>query len=173
MSDNLPVKQLAADLQAAYAEMMRVLSVFDDRQLNELPFEGSWTAGQVVDHILQSTAALPDNHTVPARRRPDEKVKGLSDAFLNFDTKFKSPDFILPGSGPFSVELQLATLQQFSDKHQQKIAQGGLEELCSDFELPVIGALTRFEWLSFFVVHIIRHTHQLKNIARHLKLQEA
>ena len=39
-----------------------------------------------------------------------------------------------------------------------------LSATCLDFEMPGIGALTRLEWLWFYVWHTQRHLRQVKNI---------
>ena len=46
---------LAEEIQQSADEFIATLSRFSNEQLNTVPFAGSWTAGQVADHIRKAT----------------------------------------------------------------------------------------------------------------------
>jgi hypothetical protein len=140
------------------------LSAFSQDQFNRAPFEGSWTPGQVAEHILKSVSGLPDRRTERTRRPYDEKVATIGDLFLNFTIKMQSPDFVRPGQFP---QDKMEVLEIFSRKKtrlEQIAASTDLTLTCLDFEFPTLGMLTRYEWIKFFLFHIQRHTWQLTNI---------
>lgn len=156
--------ELSADLRNAFAAFVQQLASFNNHELNTQPSFGGWTAGQVADHIIKATKGLPDEHTAVAERSFDQHVDNLKKLFLDFSTKMNAPDFVHPSEGPFDSSKQLAEFQSNLHEHLDVIESKDLEEICLDFEVPFMGHLTRYEWFQFFVVHVLRHTNQLKNI---------
>ncbi|TDX02383.1 DinB family protein [Dinghuibacter silviterrae] len=165
------MNNLINDIRDTAAALQEALSAFDPESFNVVPYAGSWTAGQVTDHLVKAGGVTRILHgrTVPTQRRPDEKVEMLRHIFLDFNAKMKAPDFIVPGDGPFVFSEQIATLTDIW---------GGIAEssrtldptlTCADMELPVFGLLTRLEWISFYMVHTQRHIHQLHRIQTALR----
>ena len=163
-TNNQLQEELSRQLTVVYNDYISTLEQFSEAQINEIPFEGSWTPGQVTDHIIKATSGIPDKHTEPAKRPYDEKVGNMESVFLDFETKFKSPDFVVPGNGPFNKQTLVETLRSTLKRHLEKIGDTDLTKLCLRFELPTIGTMTRYEWFRFIVAHMIRHHRQLKNI---------
>ncbi|WAC14513.1 DinB family protein [Dyadobacter pollutisoli] len=155
------------DLDETTHDFLKVLSAFEAEQVNIVPFEGSWTAGQVAEHVLKSEAGLPDillGPTAHEKRASDEKVAIINSIFLDFSTKMQAPSFIIPSEGPHDQQQLLAS---FTKKRSQIAAVAGTEDLtltCMSFRFPNLGELTRVEWLSFIIAHSKRHTFQLRNI---------
>ena len=159
------------EINETFNELDKMLFSFSNEQLNIIPFEGSWTAGQVAEHIIKSLTGLNgflNGPTEATNRNADEKVKALKDLFLNFDIKMKSPDFILPGNTTYTGEELLKTITKLKNEMLQA-ADLDLSLICNSFELPTFGKMTRLEWINFYIVHTERHTQQLKNIFRTLK----
>jgi hypothetical protein len=161
-------KQLQEELTYAltdiYRKFISTLQKFDDKQINEIPFEGSWTPGRVADHIIKATGGIPDRDTTPADRPYNEKVAQMESVFLDFEAKYTSPSFVVPGSGPFEKKLLIASLHSLLERHLQKVNDTDLTALCLKFELPGVGTMTRYEWFRFIVAHMKRHQFQLENI---------
>ncbi len=164
-------ESIIQETQNTFAELTRVFSKIANDQIDTIPFEGSWTAGQVAEHIVKAVSGMPEllNAAVePANRPYDEQVAGLKKVFLDFNLKMKSPEFILPTE---SVHDQADLLKTFSrlEKELEDAAKNlDLTLLCMATELPGNGYLTRFEWLSFALIHTQRHIHQLQKIANRL-----
>lgn len=156
---------LAEEMQQAADEFMATLSRFSNEQLNTVPFAGSWTAGQVADHIRKATDGLPDANTKAADRDPSLYVETLTSLFLDFKAKYESPEFVRPDIGPFQTRALLRELVRIKNENAAIALTRDLTHLCLDFEMPGLGHLTRYEWLKFMVAHIQRHSYQLKNIA--------
>lgn len=152
--------------------LVGIIKAFNAQTFNQSTEVSGWTAGQVTDHIIKACdiAALLDGNVKSADRDPDALSEGIAKMFLDFTIKMESPDFIIPGNGPFDPQQSIDTLTQIWQTLQQKAAASDLSLLCLDFEMPVNGALTRQEWLSFIVVHTQRHIHQLRKIAAELTI---
>ena len=157
-------------------ELLRALDLFDQENINIIPFEGSWTAGQVAEYILMSISGILETikgPVKPTERNPEEHVKQLGDIFLNMDINMKSPDFIIPSDDPKEKTALSAALGSTLDGIKQVAGNGDLTVTCTRFDMPMLGPLTKLEWISFASFHTRRHTQQLKNIAHHLKTQMA
>lgn len=159
--------QLQTQLETTMGQLTAILDRFDAHTFNTIPYEGSWTAGQVADHVYKSVANIGrvlNGNTKPADRDPWGIKPMLEQVFLNFDHKLKSPDFILPGPGPFSKDSFIALFNIVTNDITGSIRSGDLTQLCLDFEFPTVGCLTRQELIYFAAVHTQRHIHQLQKI---------
>jgi DinB superfamily len=156
--------ELRKELEHTYNELKAALCGFTDEGLNIIPFKGSWSAGQVAEHIIKATSGIPDQHTQFAGRvynATDESIRSL---FLNFSIKMKTPEFLEPESGTYSVGDLLSKIDNIRRTHMETVDQKDLHALCLDFELPMFGKLTRYEWIKFICYHTQRHTQQIRNI---------
>jgi hypothetical protein len=54
VTEKLNTKELFASLDEITSEFLKVILSFDEEQINKVPFENSWTAAQVADHVNQS-----------------------------------------------------------------------------------------------------------------------
>lgn len=162
--------ELQLQVRETGAEIIGVLEGFSEGRLNKVPFEGSWTAGQVAEHLLKSggVAEVVWGRTEPALRAPDEKLGPLS-IFLDMTVKFKTPDFIQPSEGFHAKAPLVEGLKESWRKIGEAVDTMDLSALCLDFEMPQMGTLTRMEWIGFYVFHTKRHLHQLYNISARLE----
>lgn len=154
------------ELERVFKELIEVLSAHTEEQLNTIPFEGSWTAGQVGDHLLKSygVAETLNGRTAQTTRPIDAMVERIKAVFLDFSTKLKSPEFIIPTNDHIHKEQLLKDLSAKTSQILQVLKTRDLTETCLDFEPPVLGKLTRLEWACFVYCHTTRHIHQLKKI---------
>ena len=162
----LPKEELLASLKNMVLELMQVLNGFDGQNINTAPFEGSWTAAQVVDHITRSNMSITKAFTLKGamlNRDPAERVLELKNIFLNFNTRFQSPDFILPTQEVYERKMLIALLNRSVDRIREVSCQANLSEMINH---PAFGDITKFEILHFVLFHTQRHIHQLKKIFR-------
>ena len=154
-------------LDSAFNSLITTVKAFKQDALNKVPYVGSWTAGQVVDHLLKSYGAIEtiNGKVADTTRDPLQFDEGIKSQFLNFDVKMQSPDFIIPDKKSFSKEEELSSLKENSNLLLTAANELDLSKTCLDFELPQVGALTRAEWLYFISYHTRRHVHQLQKIA--------
>jgi hypothetical protein len=160
----LPKEELLVSLKNIVSELLHLLNRFDGQNINSVPFEGSWTAAQVIDHITRSNLSITKAFTLKGdmiNRDPAERVQELKNVFLNFNSRYESPDFILPTQEVYEKKMLIALLQRSVDKIKEVSCQADLSELINH---PAFGNITKFEILHFVLFHTQRHIHQLKKI---------
>ena len=96
-----------------------------------------------------------------AERNPGERVHQLKAMFLDFATKFQSPEFIRPTQDTYQKDTLIARLKRSNELLKEVANKVNLSEIIS---LPAFGEITKLELLHFVLYHTQRHTHQLKNI---------
>lgn len=160
------------ELHKTLTELIDEVSPIPENKINTVPFEGSWTAGQLVMHLIKSygVAQTIHGHVTPTKREPDLNFGQIAGIFLDFSTKFQSPDFIVPEDKTYDKAALLKSLQQTKHDIENALATLDLTMTCEDFELP--GAHTKFtrlEWLYLMLCHTQRHIRQLKKIKQYLQ----
>ncbi|WP_420150099.1 DinB family protein [Spirosoma sp.] len=166
VNDQVINQTVSHQLESAFAQLLDKLSSLNEEELNKVPYQGSWTAAQLGDHLSKAYDIMPilNGKTELADRPIDAKIGVLKAVFLDFSTKMESPAEIAPADGPFEkAELvgRLTTQTQLLISYAQH---NDLAPVCLAYGLPQIGTLTRFEWLSFLAIHTQRHLHQLNKI---------
>jgi len=159
-------EELLSEIGTTFQAWNDALDAFTQEQFNRIPFAGSWTPGQVAEHILKSVSGLPDTRTEGSGRPYDEKVQPLAGIFLDFSIKLQSPDFVRPGHLPQDKAEVLEVFRRKQARLETKTATLDLTRICLDAEFPTMGLLTRYEWIRFYLFHMQRHTWQLQNIWR-------
>jgi uncharacterized damage-inducible protein DinB len=158
---------ILARLNETTKELLETISLFTPEQFNAIPFEGSWTAGQVAEHLLKSETNVPRvwrGHTQPTTRPPGEKAGILEKVFLDTTNKLKAPDFIIPSAGPHEKETIFRALKDNRAEIKTLAEKIDLSLTFTGFSFPQLGELTGIEWLTFIITHSARHINQLKNI---------
>ena len=159
-------------LKKTTTELLALVAQFDDTTFNEVPFEGSWTAGQVADHIRKSVKGIPSVLTgtgIPADRSPDEKFELIRKVFLDFEARYQAPEFIVPAELQHQVNDMHARLARVFESLLSTSESIDLKLVYGDFEVPRMGKFTGLEWIEFVHCHTTRHIHQLRNIQQALK----
>lgn len=162
-------KAMLKEMEETMTGWTEVLSSFNQEQLNRVPFEGSWTAGQIAKHLIMANFGFLEvlNGTEGETDRPaDQKVARIKSDFLDFTTKMQSPDFILPKAIDYDKEILVSNIEELRGKLTEVILSSDLTKTCLAFEMPVYGYFTRWEAIYFVIYHSQRHLNQLKNIAK-------
>lgn len=160
-------KLIANQANEALTGLIDTLAAFKDEQINKVPFEGSWTAGQLAQHMVMANSGFADVLNGPVKdteRNADEMVPKIKGDFLNFNITMTSPDFLKPEVKEYNKDELLSALKNIRKNVADSTEKLDLTKTCLAFELPVYGHLTRFEAVSFVVYHTQRHIRQLKNI---------
>lgn len=156
-------------LLAIENELISLLEPLDDQKLNRVPFPGSWTAGQLGEHLLKSYQAVDLSRVkaAPSTRPNGAKSAQIDGVFLDFTTKYQPPEFIVPSTGKISgpslvaeIRLTVEAIAAFAKTHD-------LAFTCPEFEIIGFGDLTAQEWIRFLTAHSKRHVRQLRNILSH------
>lgn len=159
------------DIVETFKKLNETLSKFSEAELNLVPFQGSWTAGQLVQHIILACSGYPKlfaGKSEKTSRKPDEKVKNIEALFLNFSIKMESPDFIKPEKKDYSKNDLNIKLLKIESELLDCAEKYDLTFICSDFQVPGFGEFTMYECIYFALIHTHRHTHQLKNIFQYI-----
>jgi hypothetical protein len=144
-------------------ELLDFFSSLNDHDFNNISLANGWTPGQVAEHILlletQVNKTLPFAHKT--ERQPDLKAEPVRQGLSDLSRKFVAPEFIMPGKGDKNKDLIIANLAQ-----QRQILKGYIESTdlneTVDYKHPVIGSMTRYEWVYFLIHHAQRHLAQMK-----------
>jgi hypothetical protein len=159
-------EKLFIALDKEFSEVINLISSANEKEINIIPFENSWTAGQLVSHITKSNKAIAqalDMEGKPCDRDPASRIEKIKKIFLDFSVKFKSPEFIVPADGPFKKDILINNYRSSCDQIKERRNKVDLTEIIS---LPAFGEVTKFEILYFVVFHTQRHIRQLKNILK-------
>jgi DinB family protein len=166
---------LANAFDETFEDLLHTISSFSQKEFNEVPFTGSWSAAQVADHLkksLQGTGKTLYGNVRPTERKLDENVEGLKSIFLNFNTKFQSPELILPSENHLEKNLIYQNIKEASEVISKSINTLDLSSTCP-VPFPGLGELTRYEWVSLAIYHTQRHIRQMKKIKEHLNTVNA
>lgn len=161
------------DFNTTFSALVDAIAAFDAEKFNQVFAEDSWTAGQVVEHLLLANtgfAAVLNAKVKATERESDELIPRLKADFLNFDIKMQAPDFIVPERKAYDKAAQLSKTKEIWEMVEKEIASLDLSKTCLAFELPVYGFLTRLEAIYFVIYHTQRHTRQLRNVFEQTKL---
>ncbi len=108
-------QELINDFGHVHTNFNKALSQFDEAQLNRAPIEGSWTAGQVADHIIKSKngilKGLLHGKSTETDRPYDEQVKVIQGIFRG-NEKSKTAPFLEPDQPRHHLDNLLDTLKE-------------------------------------------------------------
>ncbi|HUM47543.1 MAG TPA: DinB family protein [Chitinophagales bacterium] len=153
----------------AISQLIDLMLSVDENKINVVPYEGSWTAPQLLTHVRKSINGMAKAMLMegkPADRDPGEKIEVLRDTFLDFSKKLKSPDFIVPEEGIYERQTVINKLIESFNRFKENTNSANLNELVEGLPL---GPITKLEILHFVWVHTQRHLHQMKKISNALE----
>ncbi|KGO94201.1 DinB family protein [Flavobacterium subsaxonicum] len=159
--------QIINQLESALGETVALLSSFNEEQINKIPFEGSWTAAQVGRHLYKSEADIDQLFYAPAQpagRQPDERAEGLKQILLDYSTKMKSPDFIIPEDMEFDKARLITSLAEANDKMLKAVSGTDLTDIAPLEDGNPLQGSTKLEVVHFITYHTMRHNHQINKI---------
>lgn len=169
IAEKLNTKDLFKSFNETTSEFIKTISSFSKEEINTIPFENSWTAAQVAEHVLLSNnsmiKSLSEKGTA-GLRNIEEGVLNLKRIFLNFDEKLQSPKFILPTKEKYDKEILIPALQSSMEQLMQLSGETDLSEIINH---TIFGDISKLEIVHFIVYHTQRHTQQLKNILKQVK----
>jgi hypothetical protein len=164
---------LTTEIRQTCIELIGSIERFNESQFNTVPFQGGWTCGQVAEHLLLSAGGVEviAGQTSPTQRPADEKTGALAAIFLDLNIKLQSPDFIVPAPGPYDKAEMMTKLRTAWTRIDQAVCLLDLTVTCVDADFPGLGALTRLEWIKFYIFHTQRHQRQINRIYDGLSLR--
>jgi hypothetical protein len=160
--------ELLLEFEAATNAIIEKVAALSQSAINTVPYSGSWTAAQVIEHLCKSDQAMIqalNGPVQPTSRPPDKMVDNLRAIFLDFSTKLPAPEFIIPSNETFDKENLIATFKSGRGELGKAIQTLDLTATC---HMPIFGKPTRMELIAFVIFHTMRHTNQVKNITEKL-----
>jgi dihydrofolate reductase len=165
LAEKLNIDVLNKSIDITTSCFLEMVEAFSQEDINRMPFEKSWTAAQVAEHVTRSNIGIVKTLRQPGKalsRPVDEGVQRLKDLFLNFEKKLQSPQFILPTRDIYDKEWVVSHLKNSILELKAIIADVNHYEA---IDHPIFGEITKYELLHFVVYHTQRHIHQLTNIS--------
>jgi hypothetical protein len=162
-------EELLAAIDKEVSQLVNLMSFLNEAKINIVPYENSWTADQLFRHVAKSTNAMAKAMRMqsrPAERDAGEKIPMLKKTFLDFSSKLKSPDFIVPEEGPYEKQAAIEELNKSFEQLKENTSNANLADMADNLPL---GAITKLEMLHFVLYHTQRHLHQMKKITDALK----
>ena len=159
------IATLIHNIEQVNEMLVQLLQSVDERNFNQNPGTEKWSIAQVADHIRLSNNSVAKALALkgkPVDRNPGERVGELKKMFLDFQTKYQSPDFIVPSKNIYDPELLLKELQASMQLIRERMYEDDLDELINH---PAFGDISKFEILHFVLYHTQRHVRQIKEIA--------
>jgi uncharacterized damage-inducible protein DinB len=166
------MEKVLKDVDETISDLQDVFNAFEASQINIVPFEGSWTAGQLAMHMVLSNGGFAEviNGQVDETSRPvDKNIEQIKSILLDSNVKMNSPEMIYPKLKDYDQDKLLNQLEGIKKALVKAADQLDLTKTCVAFELPSLGFLTRLEAFYFVIYHTRRHTNQLKNILEQVK----
>jgi len=165
----LDTNQVLSATADAISELTDLMAAVDEDKVNTIPYEGSWTAPQLLRHVTKSingmTKALRMD-AKPAERNPGERIEELKKIFLDFSKKLIQPGFIVPEELIYEKQASIEELNKSFNRFKESAESANLYELVEGLPL---GPITKLEIIHFVLYHTQRHLHQMKKICEALK----
>lgn len=166
-------KELVKEIENVHNRFNNALSLFSKEELNQIPFKGSWTAGQIAEHIIKSNekilSQLLNGKAKSTNRAYDKEVKAIQDIFRS-KVKMKSATALEPTQTVHYLESLFSTLKNQKEHQIETIKEKDLTALIPELDFPPSpDGLTRYEWLHLMIEHANRHRKQIENIYKKLQ----
>lgn len=159
---------LTAAFEDATKELIQLLIAFDQQQINTKPPGGGWTAAQVGEHLFKSDSAILKALYGPVKetkRAIDKYADDINATFLDFNTKMKAPDLIVPEDIEHDKDILISAIKSTRELLGKAIKTLDLSLTCTEPVMSaIVGKWTRQEYVNFVISHTHRHIHQLKKI---------
>lgn len=153
------------------SQLIELISSLDENDINTVPYEGSWTAAQLLRHVSKSIKGMAKALLIdakPADRDPGQRIEELKKIFLDSSNKFQSPEFIVPEEEVYKKQYAIAELNNAFKEFEENTKNINLSEL---IESPVLGPITKWEIIHFVLYHTQRHLRQMQKICDVLKVK--
>lgn len=164
VQEKISARELYMSLDECALAIMQQVQLLTETELNAIPFEGSWSAGQLAEHVTRSNTGIARALNIegkPANRNADAREAELREMFLDFTIKFKSPEFILPTKSHYEKEVVTGDIENSVSLLKEVAKHTKLDE---SIKHPAFGEITKLELLYFVKFHMQRHLWQLKKI---------
>ena len=161
-------------LEKSKNEMLSILSQWSEEELNQKPDDKSWSALQVVEHVMGSekgtlgymkkkTQAAPED--LPEATEENRLASIQLNEVLKSTKRYTKPDVMPDPEGKYSFDQYSAEWNQLHDVYRQffeKLNDKYLDRQV--FRHPFSGMLSVQQTLAFLINHIAHHMHQINRL---------
>jgi len=165
----LDINETLSATTDAISELTDLMLSVDENKINTIPYDGSWTAPQLLRHVTKSINGMTKAMHMdakPAERNPGERIEELKKIFLDFSKKLTQPDFIVPEELIYEKRSSIEELNKSFNRFKERADNANLDDLIEGLPL---GPITKLEIIHFVLYHTQRHLHQMKKICEALK----
>lgn len=163
------IEKVESAIKVELDVLHRLLEGCREEQLNKVPYADSWTAGQLVRHVVKSMQGIGKTLATSGKkadRDPGQQIPELKETFLDFSTKMKSPDYIVPENKHYEKAELIQQLNEVWLDLKQGLRTAQLDELIEGMPTEPI---TKWEMIHFIQYHTQRHLHQMEKICNALE----
>lgn len=156
---------LLSDLEATTQLFIEAVSRFGQEAFNQKPSETGWSPAQIADHLLKvgfSTYKAISGETIPTARPPEQKIAMIKQGMEDEVTKRIAPERVLPSADVQKTANIINQIKKQKELLEEAIHSSDITDACMSFKHPVLGTLTKMEWLYFHIYHVQRHLRQMK-----------
>ena len=167
--ESLDTNKILSETSDTVSAISDLMASVDKEMVNTIPFDGSWTAPQLLRHVsksLQGMAKAMKMEGKPATRNPEERIEGLKNVFLDFSKKLTQPDFLIPENLVYKKQPAIDELNKSFSEFKANASRANLNEQVEGLPL---GPITKLEIIHFVLFHTQRHLYQMENICAALK----
>ncbi len=168
-AESLDTNKILSETSDTVSAISDLMAAVDEEMVNTIPFDGSWTAPQLLRHVsksMQGMAKAMKMEAKPATRNPEERIEGLKNVFLNFSKKLTQPDFLIPENQVYKKQPAIDELNKSFSEFKANASRANLNEQVEGLPL---GPITKLEIIHFVLFHTQRHLYQMENICAALK----
>lgn len=171
-TETLDTNEILSAIADTISELTDLMSAVNEDKVNTIPYDGSWTAPQLLRHVTKSINGMTKSMHMdakPAERNPGERIEELKKIFLDFSKKLTQPDFIVPEERIYEKQSSVEELNHSFNRFKESTDNANLDDLIEGLPL---GPITKLEIIHFVLYHTQRHLHQMKKICKALETND-
>ena len=156
---------LIREIDASTEQLTATITAVDDNLFDKTSGPG-WSPAEIAEHILVLETKVNYGllHAHPTERPVDGKLAAIKQGLASFEKKYDAPDFVKPTGSIKDKAALIEGIRKQRSLLKQHVTSLDLSESC-EMRHPVIGAMTRLEWVYFNIYHAGRHVEQMKSIS--------
>lgn len=150
-----------------FGKLIPLIESADQEVYNE-PVREGWSPAQVTEHVIMSSSSLEQflGEAISSSTEYDRHVREIRGMMINMMKKFRTPEALVPPLKAFDQKLHTHQLCAISSEISHCIETLDFTRRCESYPMPPFGLMSIFEWLTFTVYHIARHTSQIEMLMK-------
>lgn len=157
-------------IQTNTTELHKSYSNLGDADVVFKQSESTWSILEGLEHIFLINKAVYKVLTTPAKvieSAPvelfgEQKINNL--LVINRGFKVVAPDFSKPTGSFISIDVAKQNLNGINDKIVEHINNNNIKEETITIKHPMLGEMTKVDWVHFMIAHTNRHILQIEEV---------